>query len=74
MDNKNIELLNSKILEITLQINETHLELSKYIEELPITIPTTGNRNITSKSLASYYESLCSILNKYLLGHTKDKC
>ncbi len=71
MNNK--ELLNSKILEITLQINDTHPELSKYIEELPITIPTIGNRSITAKNLASYYESLCSILNKYLLEHTKNK-
>lgn len=69
----NKDLLNSKILEITLQIKDAHPELSKYIEELPITIPTTGNKNITTKNLASYYESLCSILIKYLLEHAKNK-
>ena len=56
------ELLNSKILEITMLIHETHPELSKFIEEFPITIPNQEKPEITIDNLESYYESLCLAL------------
>lgn len=61
--------LNSKILKITLAINEQYPELSKYIEEMPVTIPNEENPDITINNLKSYYESLSLMLNKYKLEH-----
>jgi hypothetical protein len=55
--------LNSKIIKITL--NEQYPELSKYIEEMLVTIPNEENPAITLDNLKTYYESLSLMLNKY---------
>jgi hypothetical protein len=66
MDNAHMENdLNKKILEITMEINEKHPELLKYLEEMPVTIPNEMNPEMTVKQLLSYYESLCSIVTRY---------
>ena len=61
--------LNSKILKITMTIKDQYPELSKYIEEMPVTIPDEKNPEITLKNLKAYYDSLNSMLNKYILEH-----
>ncbi len=61
--------INSKILKITMNIKDHHPELSKYLEEMPVTIPLEENPKITYEILRQYYESLNSMLNKYLLEH-----
>lgn len=65
--------LNSKILQITLKINDQYPELSKYLEEMPVTIPDEKNPEITIKNLLTYYDSLNTILNKYILEHSDNK-
>lgn len=65
-------VLNSKILKITLTINDQYPELSKYLEEMPNTIPDEKTPEITLKNLSSYYESLNSILKKYRANHPKN--
>lgn len=59
--------LSTKILVITLKIKEQYPELGKYLEEMPITIPTKKKLIITPIILQEYYDSLVSLLNKYLL-------
>ena len=59
---------NDKILKITMKINEEHPELSKYIEEMPVTIPNEKDPEVTLKNLRTYYGSLQALLNKYLFG------
>lgn len=61
--------LNSKILKITLKIKDLYPELSKYIEEMPVTIPDEKKPEITLKNLKAYYDSLDAVLSKYLLEH-----
>ena len=61
--------LNSKILKIILAINEQYPELSKYIEEMPVTIPNEKNPDVTLDNLKTYYESLSLMLNKYKAEH-----
>lgn len=61
--------LNLKILEITLKIQDQYPELSKYIEEMPVTIPDEKKPEITQKNLKTYYDTLNDVLNKYLLEH-----
>jgi hypothetical protein len=63
--------LNSKILEVTMQIKEQYPELSKYLEEMPETIPSEENPEITLNQLKLYYESLKSIVDKYKVDHPK---
>lgn len=61
--------LNAKILKITMTISEKYPELSKYIEEMPETIPDEKDPEITKKNLKGYYDSLNTMLNKYILEH-----
>ncbi len=61
--------LNSEILEITMKIQDQFPELSKYIAEMPITIPNASSPEINIKSLQEYYESLVIILKDYAINH-----
>jgi len=61
--------LNSKILKITMTIMDQYPELSKYIEEMPVTIPNENNPEITLANLKAYFESLSLMLNKYKTEH-----
>jgi len=61
--------LNAKILKITIEIKDKYPELSKYLEEMPDTIPNEKDPEITLKNLNTYYESLNLILMKYESDH-----
>ena len=50
--------LNSDILEITLTIQNKYPELTKYIEEMPVTVPNKEEPEINRKHLENYYNSL----------------
>lgn len=56
-----------KILTITLKINSQYPELSKYLEEMTVTIPDEKNPEIALGNLKDYYNSLNSIASKYKL-------
>lgn len=64
-----VEFLNAEILSITLKIKEKYPELSKYIEEMPVTIPDVQNPEITRMNLKVYYDSLATLMNKYITEH-----
>ncbi|MEK7198737.1 MAG: hypothetical protein AAB212_02300 [Bacteroidota bacterium] len=61
--------LNEKILKITMKIKDQYPELSKYLEELPETIPNEKKPEITFDNLKTYYDSLEAFLTKYLVEH-----
>jgi hypothetical protein len=61
--------LNQKILKTTLLIHSKHPELSKYLEEMPITIPSTNNLEINSHNLESYLNTLIQLMEKYSVSH-----
>ena len=66
--------LNDKILALTMTIRDKHPELSKYLEEMTVTIPIDSNPEVTLKKLQAYYDSLNSLLIKYMLEQsTKNK-
>jgi len=58
--------LNSKILKITMKIKDRYPELLKYVEEISDTIPDEKSQEITVRHLKTYYDSLNSILKKYI--------
>jgi len=60
---------NSKILKITMTIMERYPELYKYIEEMQETIPVEKDSEIKLKDLKTYYDSLNTMLNKYVVEH-----
>jgi len=63
--------LNTKILEITMVIKDHYPELSKYLDEMLITIPDEQHAGMTLDPLLSYYESLVSMVAKYQAEHQK---
>jgi hypothetical protein len=67
---KTEEELNADILKITMTIRDKYPELSKYISEMPVTIPDENNPEINTKNLQDYYNSLNDILRKYAPNHT----
>ena len=63
--------LNAKIMAITMQIQNEFPELSKYLNEMPVTIPTEENPEINTAILNNYYESLLRMLTTYKLEMTE---
>lgn len=65
-------VLNEKILKITMRIKDQYPVLSKYLEELPVTIPNENKPEITIDNLKTYFDSLETMLNQYLLEHPEE--
>jgi hypothetical protein len=63
--------LNADILKISMKIRETYPELTKYITEMPITVPNDVSPEINIKSLSEYYDSLLELMRKYGQNHAK---
>jgi hypothetical protein len=58
--------LDKAILDITMKIKEQFPELSKYILEMPATIPNMENPEVNGKELQDYYDSLEIMLKDYI--------
>ena len=65
--------LNADILAITMIIHEKFPELSKYLVEMPATIPNVSSPKITTKTLQDYYDSLKILLKDYDINHSLTK-
>lgn len=61
--------LNEAILKITMKIRNDYPELSKYLNEMVVTIPDVATPEMTNKILLDYYNSLDSMLKKYDATH-----
>jgi hypothetical protein len=61
--------LNDEILKITMKIRESYPELSKYITEMPVTIPNVVSPEINVKTLSDYHDSLLELMRKYAHNH-----
>lgn len=61
--------LNEAILKITMKIRTEYPELSKYLNEMVVTIPDVATPEMTNKVLLDYYKSLEAILKKYDATH-----
>jgi hypothetical protein len=57
--------INKDIMATTLEIQKYFPELSKYINEMPVTIPNEINPEITAENLKDYSESLNALVTKY---------
>jgi hypothetical protein len=61
--------LNNDILKITMAIRDNFPELSKYLNEMPVTIPVSNNPEINLKNLQDYFNSLNALFRKYVINH-----
>ena len=63
------EEINAKILKVTMVIQENYPELSKYLNEMPITVPIDNNPKVNIKNLQKYYDSLLTLFRNYVAEH-----
>ncbi|MCF6129610.1 hypothetical protein L1S35_07995 [Flavobacterium sp. AS60] len=61
--------LNEAILNITMKIRKEYPELSKYLNEMEVTIPYVDTPEMTKKLMLDYYNTLDSMLKKYDATH-----
>ena len=59
--------LNADILKMTLTIHAKYPELSKFITEMPVTIPDKETPEINGIHLKNYYDSLVSLVDGYIM-------
>jgi hypothetical protein len=65
--------LNADILDITMKIQATYPELSKFIGEMPVKISNEDGSEINIKNLKDYYDSLEALLKSYDKTHSPDE-
>ena len=63
--------ISGDILKITMLIQEKYPELSKYISEMPVTIPNDERPHINAQILQDYFESLDDLVKKYVQSHAQ---
>ena len=61
--------INDKIMKITMVIQENYPELSKYLNEMPVTIPIDSNPEVNVQALSKYYETLLTLFRNYVAEH-----
>ncbi|WP_310556909.1 hypothetical protein [Flavobacterium sp.] len=61
--------INENILKITMTIRNEFPELMKFLNEMPVTIPSEDSPEINSRILQEYYDSLETLLRKYAPNH-----
>lgn len=67
MENQNE--ITKGIIETTMTIDKQSPELSKYIVEMPVTIPNVNKPEINETTLKDYQSSLDNLLKKYAQNH-----
>ncbi|HLN52516.1 MAG TPA: hypothetical protein VK212_02335 [Lentimicrobium sp.] len=61
--------LNERIVQITNKIQEDYPELTPYLGEMPVSVPSDPNVEVNQKILKDYYDSLYQIVT----NHEKNK-
>lgn len=61
--------INAKIMKVTMVIQDNYPELSKYLNEMPITIPIDSRPEVNVKNLQKYYDALLAIFRNYVAEH-----
>ncbi|MEO7522935.1 MAG: hypothetical protein ABIT58_02510 [Ferruginibacter sp.] len=64
--------LNSEIIALSLKIKNDYPELSKYLDEMPVTIPDSDDPSININNLEKYRDSLINLLSKYKESHVSN--
>jgi hypothetical protein len=57
------------IAKLSMEISERYPEMSKYVNEMPVTNPDKEHPDINNKILKDYYDNLKSIMQKYADEH-----
>jgi hypothetical protein len=61
--------INAKIMKLTMVIQENYPELSKFLNEMPISIPVDNQPEVNLENLQKYHETLLNLFRKYVAEH-----
>lgn len=61
--------INAKIMKLTMVIQENYPELSKYLNEMPISVPIDSRPEVNVINLEKYYNSLIVLFRNYVAEH-----
>lgn len=64
--------IEENILTITMKIQKHYPGWSKYLVEMPVSVPDIENPEINSKNLQDYHNSLLELLDKYVPNQDKN--
>jgi CDP-glycerol glycerophosphotransferase (TagB/SpsB family) len=70
---KRIQKITEEINKLTLHIEEKYPELYQFLDENPITIPTSEHPDMSDKVFADYLESLKDLLEHHMDTHNGKK-
>ena len=70
---KTVKEINRDILEITMKIERTFPELSKFIDEMFSTASDRGPWQINIQNLSEYYRGLEALLDQYATHHITER-
>lgn len=66
---KRLQELTKEINDLTLKIEQEYPELYQYLDENPITIPSTNRPEMDTKNFSNYLDSLKQLLIHYVENH-----
>lgn len=64
-----LDEINAKIMKVTTAIRENYPELHKYLNEMPVTVPSDKDPHMDVQILTQYYESLVTVFRNYVAEH-----
>lgn len=70
---KNLSKLLTEITQLTTNIETNYPELYRYLDENPLTIPSTNHPHIDKQIMENYLESLKQLLKHHLETHNIKK-
>ena len=68
---KRLQELTREINRLTLKIEQEYPELYKYLDENPVTIPSNGDPEMTTKNFSDYLNTLKELLDNHIESHSK---
>ncbi|WP_273565745.1 hypothetical protein [Maribacter halichondriae] len=66
---KNLQRILSEIVQLTSSMETNYPELYQFLDETPITIPSTAHPDLTELTLTEYLEDLKELLKHHLQTH-----
>ncbi|MGM0579556.1 MAG: hypothetical protein ACQETL_02675 [Bacteroidota bacterium] len=68
---KDLHKLLNEVANITLNIETNYPELYKFLDEIPVTIPSDSHPHIDTKVMTEYLDSLKELLYEHIETHKK---
>lgn len=69
---KSLKEYSKAIYDLTLKIEQDYPELYQYLDENPVTIPSSQHPHMDTKAFSDYLQSLRELLEEHIKTHQKN--